>query len=149
MEEAAKNPKDKWIPWYFVLFFVVIAILDGSFVYMAVSTQTGVVTEQPYEKGLAYNDVLEKAKTQPKLENKASYSDGVLRWALPIKNASVTATIIRPVQDGYDFDVVLVPTDNGIYEARIKTPLKGLWTAKLKAKWDNQEFQTTHDFIAR
>ena len=89
MEQATKDPRDKWIPMYFVAFFAVIALLDGIFVYTAISTQTGVVTEQPYEKGLAYNEVLEKAKTQPELEHKVSYQNGALRWALPMDNAAV------------------------------------------------------------
>lgn len=149
MDSAIKNPKDKWIPRYFVMFFAVIAVLDGIFVYMAVSTQTGVVTEQPYEKGLAFNETLAEARAQPDLEHHASYTDGTLRWKLPLTQAVVTASIVRPVQDGYDFDVELKHKGGGVYEARPDTPLPGAWTAKLKATWDNQKFQTSHDFIAK
>ena len=149
MTQAVKDPRDKWIPRYFVIFFAVIAVLDGIFVYMAVSTQTGVVTEQPYEKGLAFNETLEKAKAQPQLEHKVYYKKGVLRWTLPIENASVSASIVRPVQDGYDFEIMLAHMGGGVYEARPETPLQGLWTAKLKATWDNEQFQASHDFIVK
>lgn len=149
VEHAAPNPKDKWIPRYFVMFFAVIVVLDSLFVYMAVSTQTGLVTEHPYEKGLAYNEILEKAHAQPVIENTVTYEDGVLRWELPIDEATVTAALIRPVKEGYDFEIDLENKGNGLYEARPELPLHGRWTAKLIAKWDNDEFQTSHSFIAR
>ena len=148
MEQVMKNPKDKWILWCFIAFFGVIALLDGVFVYIAVSTQTGVVIEQPYEKGLAFNKTLEKAKAQPVLAQKISYVDGVLRWELPMTNAVVKASFFRPVQDGYDFDITLNHVGNGVYQAEPVIPLPGRWTAKLSATWDNKQFQITHDFIA-
>lgn len=149
VEQAIKDPKDKWIPRYFVMFFAVIVILDSIFVYIAVTTQTGVVIENPYEKGIAYNEILEKAKSQPDLANEVSYIDGVLYWKLPITTAFVTASIFRPVQDGYDFDIKLTYIGDGVYKSKIKTPLPGLWVAKMKATWNNNHFQTTHEFIAK
>ena len=154
-DERPKNPKDKWIPWYFVIFFAVIATLDGIFVYLAVSTQTGVVTERAYEKGLAYNETLERARTQPSLQQKARYNEGVLRWTLatkdgaPITDAHVTAHIKRPVQDGYDFDITLSHLGNGLYEAEINPPMQGLWVARLNSAWDKQTYQTSLKFINR
>ncbi|MCB1531960.1 MAG: FixH family protein [Alphaproteobacteria bacterium] len=154
-EDALPNPKDKWIPWYFVIFFAVIAILDGTFVYMAVSTQTGVVTEQPYEKGLAYNDVLEQAKTQPQITQKPRYENGLLRWQLAdqdgraITNAQVTARITRPVQEGYDFDITLDHVGGGVYQAKLNAPLPGLWMAKLSSQWDNTQYQTRYEFVTK
>ncbi|MCD8496718.1 MAG: FixH family protein [Alphaproteobacteria bacterium] len=152
MEEALevpKNPKDKWIPRYFVIFFAVVALLDGIFVYMAVSTQTGVVTDNAYEKGLKFNQVLETAKNQPVLQEKAEFKDGVLRWQLadengvPIKDAFVSARIIRPVQDGLDFEARLMHKGDGIYEAPLPLPMRGLWKAQLKSTWNQQQYQTS------
>lgn len=154
MIETAKHAKDKWIPWYFVAFFAVIALLDGIFVYIAVNTHTGVVTEQAYEKGLAFNETLDKAKAQPELNEAVSYKSGILRWKLadnrghPITNAAASAKIIRPVQEGHDFDINLTHKGNGIYEAVPTLPLPGLWTAKLSSTWNDKHYQTTHQFIA-
>ena len=159
MDAAVKNPmkspKDKWIPWCFVIFFAVIAILDGIFVYMAVSTQTGVVTEHAYEKGLAYNDVLAEAASQPDWQQIASFEDGILIWQLadekgaPITNAAVTARIKRPVQDGYDFDITLIHTNNGMYKAPLDLPLYGRWQANLSSTWNEQTFRTKLTFMHR
>ena len=53
--------KDKLMPWYIVLFFVVFTIVLAGFAVIAHRTHTGVVTENAYKKGLAYNDVIKEA----------------------------------------------------------------------------------------
>jgi nitrogen fixation protein FixH len=155
MEQSQKSPKDKYILFAFLAFFGVIFILDGIFVYIAVSTQTGVVTERAYEKGLEYNDVLAHAKNQPNLNDTVSFKDKILRWDLrnennkAIKNAVTTARIIRPIQDGHDFDIILNYKNNGIYEAELEFPFKGLWVAKLESQWNKKTYKTTHKFIVK
>ena len=153
---ATNTPKDssgKLILLYFVMFFGFIATMDGIFVYIAISTQTGVVTDQAYERGLAFNETLAKAQSQPLLNQTANYESGVLRWKLsradstPLNSAVVSARIIRPIQDGYDHDVTLDYMENGIYETRLDLPLQGNWRAKLISKWDDKQYQTTFEFI--
>ncbi len=53
-------------------FFVLFAGVDTFFVYKALSTNTGVVAEHPYERGLHYNDILAEAKKRAK-ENAGSH----------------------------------------------------------------------------
>lgn len=151
----AQTSVDKWIPWYFVTFFVVFMTLDSIFVYLAISTNTGVVIDQAYEKGLAYNQILNEAEAQKKIDlrENASFKNGELIWKLENSNgnaidgAIVKAHIIRAVQDGYDFDISLRYSGDGIYSAPVETTLKGAWTAKLEAKWDKQVYRTTLKFL--
>lgn len=148
MADSIKKSDGRLIFMYFAAFFGLIIVVNAIFIYMALYTHSGVVTQQPYEKGLAFNETLEKAKAQPELEHHVSYEDGILRWALPMENASVTAHIVRPVQDGHDFDMRLKHMGGGVYEANPIMPLPGVWTAKLKATWNNTIFQTSQNFIA-
>ena len=105
------RPSDQWIPWYFVLFFAVFIILDSIFVYIAITSQTGVVTDKAYEKGLAYDSLLEESRLQKELgvQHEVSYDAPLLKLSLkdrdghPIEAAKVTAKMIRPVQAGYCF----------------------------------------------
>jgi nitrogen fixation protein FixH len=149
MNDIVKKSDGRLVLMCFVAFFAVIIVVNSIFIYMALQTHSGVVVKNPYEKGLAFNQTLQAAKSQPDLKHDVSYSDGVLRWTLPIINASVTAGILRSVRDGYDFDIALKHIGNGVYEAKPAMPLPGAWTAKLKATWNNQTFQTSHDFIAQ
>lgn len=155
VSSSVSKKSDFWIPWYFVFFFIVIAVIDGSFVFVAIRTQTGLVTEQAYEKGLAFNKTLEKAAEQRKLGiiQKAEFKDGKIIWHLQDKNenplvAKITAHFYRPTHDGYDFEVDLKQTGNGMYEAAPRFPLPGAWTARLEAVWQNRRYDTKIDLIA-
>ena len=68
MSAAGNNPKtalrDRLIPWYFVMAFAVVFVVNGIFIYMAMQTHNGIVTENPYEKGLAYEQIVQEVKQQ-------------------------------------------------------------------------------------
>jgi nitrogen fixation protein FixH len=155
MAHSIKPGAGKRVFIYFLAFFGTIVAVDSAFVYTAIHTNTGEVMEQPYEKGLAYNQTLDQAQAQPDLKESIQYADGIFRWSLshadgtPLRHAGVRATFIRPVMQGHDFSVDLVETTAGIYEAKQAFPLQGLWTAKLSAQWNGKQYKTTHDFMTR
>lgn len=66
------------------------------------------MTEQAYEKGLDYNEVLDEAKSQPVFQDEISYKS-VLSWKLKDGAASLCwmqrwqGMWLGLVQDGYDF----------------------------------------------
>lgn len=138
----------------FLGFFGTILAVNGIFIYTAIHTNTGVVTENAYEKGLAYNKVLDAAKEQPQLKDKMVYQGDVVQWTIadangiPLRNGNASVFFMRPVKDGYDFTLALKEKSPGIYEARTDFPVHGLWTAKLDLKWNNQHYQTSQNFIA-
>ena len=155
-ESGVMRKSDRWIPWYFVAFFIGLTILNAFFLYIATSTHTGVVTENSYEKGLNYNDTIAAYESQQALDFDGAivfHDEGVLRFALHDAKASaldismVTAYVSRPTQAGYDFSVVLprvesvTKADAGMYETKIDFPLKGQWDVRITAEWHGQHFQ--------
>jgi nitrogen fixation protein FixH len=139
----------------FIGFFLVIVIVNAIFAYFALTSHSGVVTEQAFEKGLAYNETLEQAAEQEKtsLQESVMFENGALYWTIfdaegkSIEGARVKARLIRPVKDGHDFEVSLKAGEAGVYSAALDAPMKGAWTAKLEATWDGQSYRTTHKFI--
>ncbi len=156
-----KNVKDsradRLIPWYFVLFFVVIAVVDGIFVTVAVRTQTGIVRENAYEEGLAYNRVLEAARAQDDLGWRSDIvlEGNTLRVLLEdkggrtISGASMTARVRRPVQAGHDFEMPLSELEDGSYQSQIVFPLKGQWEIRVFAQWQNRQYQSSRVVVVR
>lgn len=141
--------RDRLIPWYFVLFFVVIALVDTVMVTLAVTTHTGTVTDHPYEKGLAYNKVVEAAQAQKNLGWKGQIdfkvtdgNSGVLTFTLTDESGaviipdSVKADFFRPAQAGMDFSIVLDEE-----KTSVEFPLPGLWEARIYAKKGKQTYQ--------
>lgn len=140
---------------YFTLFFGLIAAVNSAFVYTALQTHSGTVTENAYEKGLAYNETLAAFKNQPKLKEKAVLDKDVFRWQIqnkdgsPVTNANATVTFFRPVAQGSDFSLTLAETSPGVYESQPDFPAKGVWTAQLDAVWDHKQYRTSQTIIAK
>jgi nitrogen fixation protein FixH len=147
--------RDRMIPWYFVLFFVVLAIIDGVFVSIAVRTHTGVVTENAYEKGLAYNRVVKAQAAQAAL----GWQGGVVfhrtgprtgEVALhvrdisdkPLKVESGVVRITRPTQAGMDFEAVL---NQG--SAVLVFPRSGLWELRVFATVAGKPYQVAKRIV--
>ncbi|MGH1456823.1 MAG: FixH family protein [Alphaproteobacteria bacterium] len=154
MDSLFNPEKGTWVFLLFTAFFGIIIAVNSVFIYNALNSHSGVITENPYRKGLDYNETLEQAKTQPQLNEKASYKDGILRWNLRDKNnaplsAHVTATLVRTVKDGHDFNVTLTQKNLGIYEAALDLPMKGQWSAQMKATWKTYQYQTRLTFITK
>lgn len=141
-------------------FFAVFCSVDAYFVYKAVKTHTGTVAENAYERGLAYNETLDKAERQRRLgiTSEVFYKNGILYLTLNNKNKQmhnvvVKAHVTRAVQEKYDFNVSMKPHENDIFATELDLPLKGLWTAHIEATWQDskqrqQRYQTALTFIA-
>lgn len=142
--------KDRLIPWYFVAFFAVIALVDGTMVTLAVRTQTGLVTEHAYEKGLTYNKIVAAEETQRQLGWKGNieYRNGILHFSLqdhmgmPLQSLLSKATISRPTQDGYDF---MVEMKQG--QIPMQFPMKGIWDVRIDTEYNGYPYQHTQRLI--
>lgn len=160
MTETAKpsRPADRWIPWMFVLFFGIVAALDATFVTIALKTNTGTITDNAYEKGVAYNKTLEAAAKQNALGWQADIGLDADRdvtvtlrdsGGLPLEGASVLAKLVRPVQDGYDFELPLTDRGGGLYAAPAAFPLPGQWSVRIFASWQGKQYQHSRTIVIR
>lgn len=156
-ETHMMTKKDRWIPWYFVGFFAIIAVMDGIFVYLATDTHTGVVTEQAYQKGLNYNETVAAVEAQEALgwsSNIEYQSDGELVFTLsddaqPLTGAEIIAEFTRPTHNGVDFSVPLQESGAGAYRAPVKFPLDGIWDVRVYVTWNQQQYQQTERLVVR
>ena len=149
-----KPEKGTWVLMSFVAFFGVIIAVNSIFITNALSSYSGVITENPYRKGIAYNQVLQAVEEQPTLEQSASYKDGVLYWNLLDEHdqpltADVHVNMVLAIKDGFDYQLPLEQSDPGRYHAAINTAHKGLWHAHLKASWNNTHYQTRLPIIIK
>jgi nitrogen fixation protein FixH len=136
--------------WYFVAFFGFIAAVNAVMVTLAIRTHSGVVTEHPYEKGLAYNQVVDAENKQEALGWKGviDYKNSVLNFKLLNKNnqplalEKTTATITRPTQQGMDFMVELKGA-----KTSIDFPAKGLWEVRVDAMHDGVHYQQSKRIV--
>lgn len=140
--------RDRLIPWYFVAFFLVVIAVNGVMATLAVRTLSGTVTDHAYEKGLAYNKIIAAADAQAALGWQGEFAitgkELTRHIALrvrdkthqPLSVQAVTLTVMRPAQQGLDFDVKL----NG-GEGDVTFPAQGQWELRAFATVSGQPYQ--------
>lgn len=151
---------DRFIPMYFVLFFCFLFVVDGTMVYLAVSSHRGVVDENAYETGLQYNQVLKNAEAQEKSgwsSKIALQNDGKITVHLSdakgvaLTDVAVTGRVVRPTQDGYDFDLAFdgQKSETGLYIAEADFPLSGSWEILIRAEKDGTVYKESKKIFMR
>ena len=137
---------DRWIPWSFVAFFVLVLAANGSMIVAAFSTWPGLETTSAYQRGLAYNRTLAAASEQAGLGWRVGFDfnqdgprygviqvDFADRFGNLIEDAEVQARFVRPTHQGVDRSVEIIHRGGGRYQAPIELPLDGQWDVHLTA----------------
>lgn len=142
---------------YFVAFFGVVAAMDAFMVTSALRTHSGLITDRPYEKGLAYNEVVKASNAQDKLgwigvlelrhaENAGDPSTIIFTLkderGAAIAFDRAAATITRPTQQGMDFTVELKGEETPAH-----FPASGVWEVRVDAKTRDQHYQQSKRFV--
>ena len=151
MTDAKQDTKkDKRIPWYFVSFFVGLVILNVIFVSIAVDSYPGLVTTNAYEKGLAYNDMIDAKEKQDALgwHTDITFTEaGHVRIFLQdkegkaISDAVISAEIGRVINDDDDMALIMQEKGRGYYESRENFATKGQWNIKALIQWQQNSLQ--------
>ena len=121
---------------FIILFFVIIGLIDILFIIISKNSYPGTVTDNPYQKGLNYNQVLNKSALQElneyKIETESSkLSDNKFKYiivlrksGLYVSDAEVMVNIVRPLGEYQNFQVMLNNSGNGLYSSEISFPKK-------------------------
>jgi nitrogen fixation protein FixH len=143
-----------WYPWIFVGFFFITVAVNGTLVFYALNSWTGLETQHYWERGAAYNAAIEGARDQQKrgwqvvIEFQAADLKSA-RMAVSLKDhsgnildgARVTAELVRPTSEGHDFTVELPGQGQGRYTAEFALPLPGQWDIRVVADHAQGDYQ--------
>lgn len=160
IQTPGKIKKSK-LYYLFFIFFAVIFTVDFNYIYLAEKNWRGVATEDGYQKGLKYNQVIEYVKKQKELgwDSKINFTSqasksGILEVSLTDKNkqilsdASINVKLTRPVQEGFDFQIPLkYNKKTSLYDAPITFPLKGQWNVEIQVIKGDKIYQNTKRFV--
>ncbi len=130
-----------------VAFFGVIFAVNGVMTWVALSTFSGIETENAYQKGREYNRTLAAAEAQDRLNWTVSLKEffapgrGGTRAAVdvhvrhaigtPVTDLAGDVTFWRPVVDGQDRTVTLNEKAPGLYRAEAVLPQAGQWELRV------------------
>ena len=157
MNTIEQQNKRSFIPYLFFIFFFIIFIFEGIFLYLAFKSWNGLATEHAYEKGLQYNKVIDVQKKQDQLALKGEIilENNLVKFTLTdingnkIQNAEIEAIIRRPATEKYDFAVSLEELRKGVYRKYVEFPMKGMWDIEIIAKFEGKIYQQKERLFVR
>ena len=133
-------------------FFALVFLVNGIFIYKALTTFDGLEVDNAYQKGRTYNHVLDAMEAQKALgwtaEITTSGSAGqgahimvsfVDRGGAPLGKLKVRGGFWRPVVSGMDQSAEMREVAPGRYEADFQLAAGGNWIARVSAQGANGE----------
>ena len=132
-------------------FFAVVFAVNGVFLFLALSTNSGIVTVEPYRKGLKYNERIAADERQLALGWKSDISIDAAAGTLAavisdrdgkaLTGLGVTAKVGRAATDREDINATLTETAPGRYEANLSLHDSGGYVANLEVSDPNAPSQ--------
>ena len=129
----------------FFAFFGAVFAMNGAMIYSAISTYSGIVSNEPYRKGLHYNDRIGADERQSRLgwtDTVTVTHDGYVVVTLadrnnnPVIGTSISAQLGRPSSNRHDIQLNLGETAPGRYEGQVGRLDDGNWIIALEIRRD-------------
>ena len=142
VDAGSRELKGRHVLFMLIAFFGIVFGVNGVFLARALQTHTGVVSVEPYVKGLKYNDRIASGERQAKLGWQETLSigvDGAIALDVvdaggrPVRGLKFAGSIGRPATSSLDRAIALVETDPGRYVARTAVLDEGTWVVAVEA----------------
>lgn len=153
VDDNDRRPIDRWIPWMFVGFFVLLIVVLGDFVRIALARFEGVVSDNAYEQGLAYDQSIAEGVRMNKLgwhfalrlspsgEGRTTIALTILDGkGAPVDPENVYARFKRPTVGGLDQNLQLHQAGT-TYEGIVTLPARGVWDVGILAHKHGADIQ--------
>lgn len=141
MDDGTFRLTGRHVLWSVIAFFGVIFAVNGYFLYAALSTYSGVVSHEPYVKGLHYNERIADDAVQqsrhwavkvdvPASRDKLTVAidDPAMK---PVTGIAFQGYVGRAASDKTDMKVDLVEEAPGRYAVKLPRLADGAWLIKL------------------
>jgi len=151
MQATSQIPwyRERW-PWLLAIMPVTSIIVGFAFLWAAIKTNDGLVSDDYYKDGLAINKIIERDEAARRYHLSAAAqikgSSIILQLSgnLPAIPDSLRLTLAHPTREGFDHSVLLKRNQVGAYEGTVQKlisarydvilePLTGAW--RVAGQW--------------
>ncbi|MDD3019389.1 MAG: FixH family protein [Alphaproteobacteria bacterium] len=148
MDKPVKPLTGKRFFFYVASFLGFVVVVNIVFITLALKSNSGVVAQDYYQRGINYNQTLDQAEYQKKLgwTSQVDVNGDMMVYTVldqqsqPVRGRKVAVKMARPVMDGHDFSILLAEQPDGTYQGKFQAPLKGAWDAHISVQWDDGVF---------
>jgi nitrogen fixation protein FixH len=149
--------RSHYIPWIFVAGFAVIIAVNGTMIWLALSSFSGLYTTKPREVGLRYNAVIAEQDKRDALgwridaswhRESAALPGTLVVWVSdasggPLAGARMTAELVRPVEKMPPLGIAMTPVDIGRFEGHTQLPEHGNWDVDIVVERGRDRYALT------
>ena len=145
--------RSRYIPWLFVAAFAVIVAVNGTMMWLAIDSFSGLYVQKARDRGVHYNDVLARQRERDLLgwRIETAWQPGADRLDLavfdangaPLSGARVTVELVRPAQKRNSLPVAMAATAPGVFTGHADLPARGNWDADIEIDSDGRHFAVT------
>lgn len=160
---AMSERKSNWIPWVFVGAMGVVVAVNAVMVTYAIKSWSGLAVSKPYERGVAYNEVLQAQHRQDALGwtvkasaeiTGADRAGRVLITVLdrdgrPLQGQVIEAELQRPVEVIDDVNLTFTYAGEGRYVAPVTFPKLGQWDLRAAIVHDQDTYQVVERLFVK
>lgn len=121
--------RERW-PWILMAGPAAVVVAGGITMWIAFSTNDGLVAEDYYKQGLAINKLIAREEAARKLGIAVSISLGKNKLTVNLKGEAPPALFVHlahATRAGHDLRLRLAPSGRGVYEAPLPPLPAGRW----------------------
>lgn len=151
--KAINNP---WF-WGWTSLLLIVLTVNGIFIYFAYTTNPGLVTDDYYDRGQAYEaNMIKRQKNSPKWTMDLAFQKPLMfkketTFSLISSQKEFDSVVFyayRPSDINADFSIPMQPNLKGKFQTNVTFPLKGKWDIIIQAtKGDKSKNESLTLFV--
>lgn len=149
----ARSSSSSIVPWLFVAGFAIIIAVNGTMMWLAVGSFSGLYSGHARERGVHYNEVVAQQRSRDALgwTVQVGWQPGSDRLDLtvsdaagqPLEAAVVGIELIRPAEKRPPIEVMMIGSGGGRFSGDVTLPARGNWDADIVVEAEGQRFALT------
>jgi nitrogen fixation protein FixH len=150
---SVRSPRFSIVPWLFVAGFAIVIAVNGTMMWLAIDSFSGLYSGHARERGVHYNEVVAQQRSRDALgwavqagwQPRSNRLDLTLSDATgqPLEGAAVTVELIRPAEKRPPVEVTMSGLGSGKFSGSVLLPARGNWDADIVIEAGGQRFALT------
>jgi len=150
---SIRSPRFSIVPWLFVAGFAIVIAVNGTMMWLAIGSFSGLYSGHARERGVRYNQIVAQQHSRDALgwTVQAGWQAASNRLDLmvsdatgqPLEGAVVSVELIRPAEKRPPVEVTVSGLGGGKFSGIVTLPARGNWDADIVVEAGGQRFALT------